>query len=574
MIKVDKKLDAKKQPNTRTSSSNMQDENKTNTIKCNVSKKDKKNHRKLKVIISIFIIILVLLILAFTVPYITLNVKLYSELKNTNEEFIKVNSYFRYILINSKVVEKYKEANKGIKITYKDSIYTIPSSNMQKAFDIELNIEENRIFDFENIKDIECLYIKNWYYSSVELKLPEYLATKEKLDIYTLNKEENSIEIYKKGCSINENGTLTIDAKEDVAGYIVIYVPLKDMAVENNADIIELSKGHETKLNIEFIPNNATSTEFKYVVNDNSKISVNNDTLVGNEIGDETINICSINNDVKKEIKIHISNYVNDIKFNSDVINLTVGNSYSLEYSIVPEDAENPNLAFSTNNENIATIDNLNIKAIAAGTCQITASTTEGASFSKSITINVANKPVITTTSNNVSGLTYIQGILIVNKTYALPSDYNPGVNAQALAAFNNMKNAAANEGISLWIASGFRSYSTQSGLYNRYVNTYGKETADTFSARPGHSEHQTGLAFDLNYIEDWFANTKEGIWLANNSYKYGFIIRYPADKQAITGYKYEPWHIRYLGVDVATKVYNSGLCLEEYLGITSTYTN
>ena len=97
---------------------------------------------------------------------------------------------------------------------------------------------------------------------------------------------------------------------------------------------------------------------------------------------------------------------------------------------------------------------------------------------------------------------------------------------------------------------------------------TYGQELTDTFSARPGHSEHQTGLAFDVGAIDDDFANWPSGIWLKENAHKYGFIIRYPKGKQHITGYKYEPWHIRYLGVDLATKVYNSGLTLEEYLGI------
>jgi LAS superfamily LD-carboxypeptidase LdcB len=105
-------------------------------------------------------------------------------------------------------------------------------------------------------------------------------------------------------------------------------------------------------------------------------------------------------------------------------------------------------------------------------------------------------------------------------------------------------------------------------------VNAYGQSTADTFSARPGHSEHQTGLAIDVNSIDDSFAATPESAWLASNAHRYGFIIRYPKGKEHITGYKYESWHIRYLGVDTATAVYNSGLTLEEYLGIDSKYSN
>ncbi len=182
----------------------------------------------------------------------------------------------------------------------------------------------------------------------------------------------------------------------------------------------------------------------------------------------------------------------------------------------------------------------------------------------------IATAPPLETVSD--SGLTYIDGVLIVNKTYSLPKDYNPGVNATAESAFNKMQSAAAAEGLNIYISSGFRSYEYQSGLYERYASRDGYAAADRYSARPGHSEHQTGLAFDLNTIDDSFADTREGKWVAENCHKYGFIIRYPKGKENITGYMYEPWHIRYLGVDMATKVYESGKTLEEYFGITSEY--
>lgn len=169
-------------------------------------------------------------------------------------------------------------------------------------------------------------------------------------------------------------------------------------------------------------------------------------------------------------------------------------------------------------------------------------------------------------------GITYVNGILIANKTYSLPADYNPGVDPTAQAAFDEMAQAAANEGLNIYISSGFRSYDYQAGLYQRYVDRDGQAAADTYSARPGHSEHQTGLAFDLNTISDSFANTPEGQWVAAHCHEYGFILRYPAEKEEITGYKYEPWHLRYLGIEQATAVAESGLCLEEYLGINSVY--
>lgn len=177
-------------------------------------------------------------------------------------------------------------------------------------------------------------------------------------------------------------------------------------------------------------------------------------------------------------------------------------------------------------------------------------------------------------TGKIVNGITYIDGVLIVNKTYPLPSTYGSGLTKTTQDAFDKMAAAATLEGLNIYLSSGFRSYSTQNRIYNNYVKRDGKEKADTYSARPGHSEHQSGLAFDVNQINDTFNNSKEAIWLSNNCYKYGFILRYPKDKSNETGYKYESWHFRFVGVDLATKLYNNGnwITLEDYYGITSTY--
>lgn len=167
---------------------------------------------------------------------------------------------------------------------------------------------------------------------------------------------------------------------------------------------------------------------------------------------------------------------------------------------------------------------------------------------------------------------TYIQGILVVNKTYPLPENYAPGVDPQAQQAMDELLAAAKQDGMNLWVQSSYRSYQHQKSLYERYCARDGQAAADRYSARPGHSEHQSGLAFDFNTIDMSFAATPECTWLKENCWKYGFIIRYEKDKEAITGYQYEPWHVRYLGKEVAKSVYDSGLCLEEYLGITSQY--
>lgn len=170
-------------------------------------------------------------------------------------------------------------------------------------------------------------------------------------------------------------------------------------------------------------------------------------------------------------------------------------------------------------------------------------------------------------------GLIFVDGVLLVNKTYSLPESYDPkGLTQECLTAFERMKKDAASKGLYIYVSSGYRSSTSQKSIYNRYVNRDGRVLADTYSARPGHSEHQTGLAIDLNTITQSFGSTAEGKWVAAHCHEYGFILRYPKGKSHITGYCFEPWHLRYVGVETATKIAESGLCLEEYYGITSQY--
>lgn len=178
-------------------------------------------------------------------------------------------------------------------------------------------------------------------------------------------------------------------------------------------------------------------------------------------------------------------------------------------------------------------------------------------------------------TGTRKDGITTIDGIMIANKTFGIPENYYPGgIMNDAWAAWNEMAEAASRDGLGLFIVSGFRSYSLQSSLYNNYVYQNGQEAADTFSARPGYSEHQTGYAMDLNLVDASFGETAEGKWLMANSYKYGYILRYPEGKQEITGYIPEAWHFRFVGKDLAKTLYNEGkwITLEEYFGIPSKY--
>ena len=170
-------------------------------------------------------------------------------------------------------------------------------------------------------------------------------------------------------------------------------------------------------------------------------------------------------------------------------------------------------------------------------------------------------------------GLYYsVQGkydeILVVNKHYPLSKDYNPGENPTAKAAFLKLIAQMQKEGYAVSNNySGFRSYGTQAQLYQSYVNREGQAAADRYSARPGYSEHQTGLAFDVIGINGHLVEDESAAqWLLDHAADYGFVVRYLKGKESVTGYMHEEWHLRYVGKE-AKEIAASGLTLEEYYG-------
>lgn len=173
---------------------------------------------------------------------------------------------------------------------------------------------------------------------------------------------------------------------------------------------------------------------------------------------------------------------------------------------------------------------------------------------------------------------------VVVNKLRPLePLKYAPAdlvsvgnghqMRREAADALKELIATAKASGLTISAQSGYRSYNYQVTVYNREVNNFGQATADTESARPGYSEHQTGFAVDVGgggcNIDNCFANTAEGKWVAANAYKYGFIVRYTATKQAVTGYRAEPWHIRYIGKSLSEEMQKDGIqTLEEFFGL------
>lgn len=179
---------------------------------------------------------------------------------------------------------------------------------------------------------------------------------------------------------------------------------------------------------------------------------------------------------------------------------------------------------------------------------------------------------------------------VLVNKEFVLPAEYVPEdlvvpkirfsfseykqkklMRQEAAQALERLFEGAEEAGVSLFAVSGYRSYDRQKDIYERNTAQKGREQTDLFSARPGSSEHQTGLAMDISTgsihyrLDEEFAGTPEGRFLADHAHEYGFIIRYPKEKSDITGYAYEPWHIRYVGEPLAKELYERGITLEEY---------
>lgn len=195
-----------------------------------------------------------------------------------------------------------------------------------------------------------------------------------------------------------------------------------------------------------------------------------------------------------------------------------------------------------------------------------------------------------------VDGKTMIKNtndiLVLVNKNRNLPADYKPNdlvipnvrfsfeeniekkyMRKEAAQALEELFNEAEKSGIYLYAISGFRSYERQKYLFDYRAARDGFEEANKLTAYPGQSEHQTGLAMDISCeslgfdLKQEFEQTAEGKWLKENAHKYGFIIRYPKGAEDITGYSYEPWHVRYVGIETANRIYERGITLEEYLG-------
>ena len=347
-----------------------------------------------------------------------------------------------------------------------------------------------------------------------------------------------------------------------ISSYIYIKQNILKITLINNLDV-EINS--EVKL-LSFIKNI-----------ENGKILTKDKIIDTSTLGSQNIEILIKNNFNKKEkyhFKINIIDTTKPIIENQKEITTHQGKNIDLLKNIKVTDNSHEEIPIKIEGTyDINVVGEYKLKYIAKDS---TGNTTTKEFILK--VINDSNNYTFTTNKGYnakvTNGITYINGILIANKTYSLPSNYGNGLTKETKSAFNQMNADAKTLGLNIYISSGYRSYYDQKYIYNNYVSRDGQETADTYSARAGHSEHQTGLAFDLNSIDDSFTNTPEGKWVHDNCHKYGLILRYPKGKEHITGYMHESWHLRYVGIELAEKLYNNGdwITLEEYFGIDSKY--
>lgn len=403
--------------------------------------------------------------------------------------------------------------------------------------------------------------------------------------------------------------TITVNVKKDI---------IESLDVSLAA--LSLDGGEEQKIDAKLTPADAKDVKLSWKSADTDVATVDKNGVVkGVNTGETTITLTDSVTGLSKDITVTVNGLElpESMKFDKDSVTVEVGDVYNSVLKFTPEDITYTGAIYYTSDSSVASVTNEGvITAKSAGNCTIEAYYENDYRLVATMEVTVIDpfpitsqettapetpSPETTTPDTEpepepetdppasstpapapeysgshkmevIDGITYFDGVMIANKTYTLPASYNPGVQPEAMDAFYDMQAAAAADGISLWILSSFRSYEDQDVIYNRYVAQDGRDAADTYSSRPGHSDHQTGYTFELNSLEQDFQYDPAGQWLDKNCYKYGFIIRYPKGKESSTGYMYEPWHVRYIGVDLATKVTQSGLSLEEYFGITSQY--
>lgn len=517
--------------------------------------KNNKINRKTIILISIIVLVILIGIVCLTniIRIKKINTQAINNI-NLEDNSTVVFCNGKNIFLYKSTYEKLKSNNIDLIINNDKYIAKVDNNTLDRKFSLNIKLKQNDNYRYD-------VYVNSK--GIIELKVKLLNNTKQYISQYC------SDELLTNKAVVTDEGFTEIELRDDKYEYTLAYIIPEDFDLND----ISINKGASKNIELNIDEKNYTYGSVNITCDNQDAVEIQDFKILAKEVGN--YKIYAKTDKVTKEAELKIEQSVEKIELSELTINLIKDNMVKVTANVIPDNSVNKELIWKSSDENIASVDNDgNIKALNEGNCEIIVSTKEEPIVTEKLQVEVKNKAIGSVSktyppfNTKVEGITYINGIMLVNKNYSIPQSYAPGLQNVAYSAFLDLKRDAAAAGFNIELLSGYRSYETQNRLYNNYVATYGQAEADTFSARPGTSEHQTGLAMDVGWIDDAYGDTPSGKWLAANCYKYGFIIRYPKNKENITGYKYEPWHIRYLGTNIAKDVYDSGLCLEEYLGV------
>lgn len=468
---------------------------------------------------------------------------------NSEEQCTTIYCSGKGVKLSDEVYTMIKDENLDLVISSDKFEEKIASDAVEQKFDVVINTVSNTNYD-----EAYDVTIENSGVKSLKVKMnsdKEYFSEFVGDEFVT-----NKVEVI--------DGLANVSLKDGTSTYTLAYIVPTEISLTD----MNVNKGatKDVELGIEKKDYTFGSVELK--ADTETGVEIDGFKIKGVEVGEYTLIAVMPNGN--KEAKLKVEPSVERIDLDKATVEVYRNDDVTINATFIPEEAVNKALEWKSSNEGIAAVDeNGKITGVAEGTCEIVCTTKDEPKVSATVQVEVKSRPYISQLYNEpqVTGITYVNGIMLVNKTHPVPRYFAPGLNSTAYNAFLQLRADAAAAGYDIQLLSGYRSYDLQAQLYTNYCNVYGQAAADTFSAKPGTSEHQTGLAMDVGWIDDAYGETPSGQWLAANCYKYGFILRYMKGKESITGYKYEPWHIRYVG-GVAEDIYRSGLCLEEYLGV------
>ena len=514
-----------------------------------------------KIIAIITIIVIVVSAISYIISINIRKNKINSQVLNNINESEKYTTIFcsgKNIVLKDEMYQLVKSKQLDLVVSNKDYVAKIKNEEINNKNNIDIKVEKKTSSEY-NIK------INSNGITELGIYMNEY--NHEYVSQYSNEK------LVTNKAVVTPDGYTDVELVNDSKEYILKYVVPNDIDLKE----INLRTGISASIDESINENDYTYNSVTIECNDKDAIEIDGFKITGKKAGQYILNAKSDN--FNKEANLNIEQSVEKIEVSNSNIEITVGNEEKVTATIVPDNAVNKDILWKSLDESIVTVDkDGNIKALKEGNCEVEVSTKEEPIVTNKVSVVVKAKNKVIekeypSYNTKVEGITYVNGVMLVNKTHPVPKDYSPGLQTVAYDAFLNLRKAAALEGFDIQLLSGYRSYETQTRLYNNYVATYGQAEADTFSARPGTSEHQTGLAIDLalNQPNIDFICPKfpyEGICqefrtLAPN---YGFIERYKEEKKKITQISKEEWHFRYVGYPHSKFITDNNLCLEEYI--------